>query len=84
MVQIRDVDSETVDVLKSRAAAKGMSLSDYLKREVERLATELPLEELLTRLRDSPRRDIGISGAELVRDGRVDLVGPDDDDSNSG
>jgi plasmid stability protein len=31
IIQVRDVPSEEVDVLRSRAAARGMSLSAYLR-----------------------------------------------------
>jgi plasmid stability protein len=37
-IQIRDVDDETYRVLRSRAAAEGLSLTAYLKRELDRMA----------------------------------------------
>jgi plasmid stability protein len=50
MVQIRNVPSEVHRALKARAALEGMSLSDYLLREL-RLSLERPtLGELRTRL----------------------------------
>lgn len=35
-IQIREVPDETHRALKARAAAEGMSMSDYLKRLIER------------------------------------------------
>ncbi|MCU1232639.1 MAG: hypothetical protein JWP63_606, partial [Candidatus Solibacter sp.] len=38
MIQVRDVPDEVHRNLKSRAAREGMSLSDFLKRELARAA----------------------------------------------
>jgi plasmid stability protein len=45
MIQIRDVPDEVHSTLKARAAREGMSLSDYLKRELERAAQQPNLRE---------------------------------------
>jgi hypothetical protein len=51
MIQIRHVPESTHRVLKARAAHAGLSLSDYLLAELQRLA-ELPTrDEMLARLR---------------------------------
>ncbi|MHB8656065.1 MAG: FitA-like ribbon-helix-helix domain-containing protein [Terriglobia bacterium] len=50
MVQIRNVPSDLHRRLKSRAALEGMSLSDYLLREVRRAVERPTLEELRQRL----------------------------------
>jgi len=50
MIQIRHVPDELHRRLKARAALEGLSLSDYLMREVERLAERPSLEELRRRL----------------------------------
>jgi plasmid stability protein len=50
MIQIRNVPSQVHRELKARAALEGMSLSDYLLREL-RLVVERPtIEELRKRL----------------------------------
>jgi len=49
MIQIRDVPDDLHRRLKVRAAALGMNLSDYLKREVARIAATPTLDELLDR-----------------------------------
>jgi plasmid stability protein len=41
MIQVRDVPEAVHRILKARAAREGMSLSDFIKRELER-TVELP------------------------------------------
>jgi antitoxin FitA len=43
MIQIRNVPDEVHTALKIRAAKEGMSLSDFLRREVTRVAGTLTL-----------------------------------------
>ncbi len=50
MIQIRNVPEALHKLLRARAARAGMSLSDYLKGELERLAEKLPPTELKYRL----------------------------------
>jgi plasmid stability protein len=50
MIQIRHVPDRLHRRLKARAAAAGMTLSDYLRTELERVATQLSAEELRDRL----------------------------------
>ncbi len=50
MVQIRNVPSDLHRQLKARAALEGMSLSDYLLREVRRVVERPSLEEIKQRL----------------------------------
>jgi plasmid stability protein len=50
MVQIRNVPSEMHRVLKARAALEGMSLSDYLLRELRTSLERPTVTELRTRL----------------------------------
>jgi antitoxin FitA len=50
MVQIRNVPSEVHRALKARAALEGMSLSDYLLRELRSSLERPTLEEIRTRL----------------------------------
>ena len=54
MIQIRNVPDDLHRKLKARAAEQGVSLSDYLLAEAERVA-ELPTpEEIKARLRRLP------------------------------
>jgi antitoxin FitA len=50
MIQIRNVPSHLHRRLKARAALEGMSLSDYLLREVRRAAERPTPEEIQQRL----------------------------------
>lgn len=51
MIQIRHVPDPLYRRLKARAAAAGMTLSDYLRTELERLASQLSADEVRERLR---------------------------------
>lgn len=49
MIQIRNVPDDVHRILKVRAAAEGLSLSDYVKRDLEELATQATIEEVFAR-----------------------------------
>jgi plasmid stability protein len=67
MIQIRNVPDELHRKLKSRAAKAGMSLSDYLLREI-RQGAELPtMEEMRERLARLPEAKLSISPEDAVR-----------------
>lgn len=51
LVQIRDVPDEVHRKLKSRAAASGVSLSEYLRGVLDRAASRPTPEELAERIR---------------------------------
>jgi antitoxin FitA len=73
MVQIRNVPDELHRKLKSRAALAGMSISEYLLREIERSLERPTREELLQRLRSLEPVELQESVAEAVaaeREGR--------------
>lgn len=46
MIQVRNVPEDVHRTLKGRAAAAGMSLSDYIKRDLEQAAGRPSLEEI--------------------------------------
>lgn len=69
-VQIRNVDDQTVIALKARAAARRMSLSDYLAAELDRMVDRPTLDEVIDRLARLPRRRLDVSGADLVHEAR--------------
>ncbi|MDQ3942171.1 MAG: hypothetical protein M3254_03600 [Actinomycetota bacterium] len=50
MIQIRNVPDELHRTLKVRAAQAGMTLSDYLLAEIEKVAEKPTLDEMLERL----------------------------------
>jgi hypothetical protein len=49
MLQVRNVPDDVHGTLKSRAAREGMSLSDFVKRELERTAQRPSVLEWLDR-----------------------------------
>ena len=67
MVQIRNVPDELHRKLKARAALAGMSISEYLLREMERSLERPTREELLERLRSRQRVEPTESVVEAVR-----------------
>lgn len=50
MIQVRNVPDPVHRTLKARAAAAGMSLSDYVKRDLEEAAARPSLEEIDVRV----------------------------------
>jgi plasmid stability protein len=50
MVQVRHVPDEVHRALKARAAMEGVSLSEYLRAELERVASRPTAAELAKRL----------------------------------
>jgi len=68
MIQIRNVPSELHRTLKARAAAAGMSLSDYLLGEIRQVADQPSMEELRERLHKLPKLDLSPSPAEVIRE----------------
>ena len=62
-IQIRNVPDGVHRALRTRAAAAGVSLSDYALGELERVADRPPVADLLIRARN---RAGGASGAAIV------------------
>jgi plasmid stability protein len=67
MIQIRNVPDDLHKRLKVRAAQTGLSLSDYLKQELVRVAETPTLEELLDRTSRRPPLDLGERIEDAVR-----------------
>lgn len=67
MVQIRNVPSELHRRLKSRAALEGMSMSDFVLREVRKTLDRPTRQEVLERLRTLPVRRLRRSAADVIR-----------------
>lgn len=64
MIQIRNVPDDVHRTLKIRAAGEGISLSDYIKRDLEELAKQLTIEDVFARAR--ARGPSGITTEEIV------------------
>jgi len=69
MIQIRDVPDAVHRTLKVRAAAEGLSLSDYIKRDLEELARQATLEDVFASAR--ALGESGITAEEIVSDIRA-------------
>jgi hypothetical protein len=73
MIQIRHVPEDVHRRLKERAKREGMSLSDYLRRELQLLSQQLSWEELFEEMDREGRTLEGledVDAAELIREGR--------------
>jgi len=67
MVQIRNVPADFHRRLKARAAMEGMSMSDYILREIGKALERPTREEVLARLRARPARRVSQSAADVIR-----------------
>lgn len=67
MVQIRKVPSDFHRRLKARAAIEGMSMSDYILREVGKSLDSPTRQEILDRVRARPVRHLSHGAADMVR-----------------
>jgi len=70
MVQIRNVPDQVHRTLKSRAAREGMSLSDFIKRELERSAERPTMQEWLESVAQTKPTPVRRSAAEVIREMR--------------
>ena len=73
MIQIRNVPDRIHRTLKARAAHAGMSLSEFLLREITSVASRPTIDELVLQLERRPVPSISEDSATAVRaerDGR--------------
>ena len=68
LIQIRDVPDDVHRTLKARAAAQGRSLSDYVLREVTRVARTPTPEELDERIRSRGAAGVTTEDVLAARD----------------
>jgi hypothetical protein len=68
MIQIRNVPDDLHRELKMRAAAAGMSLSDYIKRELDRKRRKSTIKEIRERSRGRS------AGSTLTTQKIVDII----------
>lgn len=74
-IQVRNVPEATHRTLKARAALAGMSLSDYLRQELDRLAAVPTLEEFQARLRARPPVELPGGAERWVQEARQEREG---------
>ena len=70
MLQIRNLPDEVHRRLKSRAALAGMSMSDYVLREIERMLSRPTRDEVFARIAELPPIDLDPPSAEILREER--------------
>jgi hypothetical protein len=70
MVQIRDLPDSVHGILKARAAREGISLSDFLKRELQHVAERPSMTEWLERTAQAKPLVMNRSSVEIVREMR--------------
>lgn len=67
MIQVRDVPDQVHSILKARAAREGVSLSDFIKRELERAAERPSMRHWLDRTKQIKPIRAKRSAAQVVR-----------------
>lgn len=67
MIQIRNVPDELHRRVKARAALAGLSMSDYILRELERTMSRPTRQELLARLAELPPIELDPPAADVIR-----------------
>ena len=74
MIQIRNVPPDLHERLKQRASAEGMNLSDYLKRELQRVVAVPTNADIMARVQADREagRLLGVGADEIVRGIRED------------
>lgn len=68
MIQVRDVPDHVHGTLKARAAREGMSLSDFIKRELEGVVERPTMREWLARTQQARPISTKRTGAQILRD----------------
>ena len=72
IVQVRDVPSAELDVLRDRASARSISLSSYLRELIHHDASRPEIGAILDRI--ATRASVGADGTdirELIAEGRT-------------
>ena len=69
-IQVRDVPDDVVDVLKRRAECSGMSLTEYLRGELNRIARRPTIDELWDRIQEQGNSADSTSAVEILRSER--------------
>jgi plasmid stability protein len=71
MIQVRNVPDSLHRKLKARAASEGLSLSDFVLREMESVAQFPTLKEMAERLASLPPVKYKRSPVEILREERA-------------
>jgi antitoxin FitA len=69
-IHIRDFDGKQHAILTRRAKAKNMSLSQYLRAELLKIANRPTNEEVFERLKKREPMNLGVSAVDIIREDR--------------
>jgi len=69
-IQVRNVPDDVHRTLRTRAAAAGISLSDFALGELERVAQRPPVSEVLKRVRERAGGADSAAIVAAIREGR--------------
>jgi antitoxin FitA len=74
MIQIRNVPDDLHRQLKVRAAAAGMSMSDYIKRELDLRSRKSTIQEIIARREAQGRKSTASTQevVDIIREARGD------------
>jgi plasmid stability protein len=72
IIQLRNVPDSLHRTLKARAAMAGVSLSDYLLKEIREIADRPTLEELRQRVAKREPVKLPVSAADIIRAERAE------------
>lgn len=75
MIQVRNVPDRLHRELMRRARAKGKTLTDYIQEILEREMARPDPEDVFERIARRTPVDLGVSAAELIREGRRERYG---------
>ena len=68
MLRIKDVPAQVHNILKARAAREGMSLSDFIKRELEHTVDRPSMKEWLERAQQTKPIRSKRSVVQIIRE----------------
>lgn len=68
MIQIRHVPDEVHSTLKERAASEGMSLTDFLLREIDKVAARPAKRDVINRILSTPHSSLQNTPDQVVRE----------------
>lgn len=71
-LHVRDLPDDVHEELRRRAARRGMSLRRYTIEVLTEHCAMPTMDEWLDSLHELPRAEVGISGAEAVREARAE------------
>ena len=77
LIQVRNVPNDVHGRVKAHAALAGLSLSDYVLREIEASGARPTHEELFSRIARLPHIDLDSPSANVVRQYRDNLTAYD-------